>query len=131
MGNRKMEHWIAWFHETHSGGEAIVIARAAEQLGFSGIALSDHVALPKQQQAGHPMLGIPYDPRIPVIEPITTAATMAAVTETLRFMIYAYVIGMREPFSAANYPDQPVVFLVVPSGQADPIGYSFRRAAGS
>jgi probable F420-dependent oxidoreductase len=102
MGNRKMEYWIGWFHETHSGGEAIAIARAAEQLGFSGIALSDHVALPKQQQARHPMLGIPYDPRIPIIEPITTAATMAAVTETLRFMTYAYVMGMREPFSVAK-----------------------------
>ncbi len=102
MGNRKMEYWIGWFHETHAGGEAITIARAAEQLGFSGIALSDHVALPKQQQSRHPCLGIPYDPQIPVIEPITTAATMAAITKTLRFMTYAYVMGMREPFSVAK-----------------------------
>jgi probable F420-dependent oxidoreductase len=71
-------------------------------LGYAGIALSDHVALPKEQEARHPVRGIPYDPEIPNIEPITTAATMAAVTEKLRFMTYAYVMGMRDPFTVAK-----------------------------
>lgn len=97
-----MEYWLAWFHETNSGQHVKAIARHAESLGFSGIALSDHVALPKIQQSRHPMSGIPYDPAIPNIEPMTTAATMAAVTDTLKFMTYAYVMGMREPFSVAK-----------------------------
>jgi len=97
-----MEYWLAWFHESNRGEDVKTIARQAEALGYSGVALSDHVALPKVQQNRHPMLGIPYDPAIPNIEPITTAATMAAVTETLHFMTYAYVMGMRDPFSVAK-----------------------------
>ena len=97
-----MEYWLAWFHETNKGAEVREIARAAEDLGFAGVALSDHVALPKEQVSRHPMLGIPYDPLTPNIEPITVAATMAAVTEKLRFMSYAYVMGMRDPFTVAK-----------------------------
>ena len=97
-----MEYWLAWFHETNRGADVKAIARHAEALGYTGVALSDHVALPKMQQSRHPMLGIPYDPAIPNIEPMTTAATMAAVTETLRFMTYAYVMGMRDPFTVAK-----------------------------
>ena len=97
-----MEHWVAWFHETNQGAEVKAVAQAAESLGYTGVALSDHVALPKVQKARHPLLGIPYDPEIPITEPITTAATMAAVTERLRFMTYAYVLGMRDPFTVAK-----------------------------
>lgn len=97
-----MEFWLAWFHETNKGAEVKAIAEAAEALGFAGIALSDHVALPKEQQSRHPMLGIPYDPAIPNIEAMTTAATMAAVTSKLKFMTYAYVMGMRDPFTVAK-----------------------------
>lgn len=97
-----MEFWLAWFHETNKGAEVKEIARAAESLGYAGVALSDHVALPVEQASRHPLRGIPYDPRIPNIEPITTAATMAAVTETLQFMTYSYVMGMRDPFTVAK-----------------------------
>jgi len=98
-----MEYWLAWFHETNRGHDVKAIALAAEDMGFSGVALSDHVALPLAQHSRHPLRGIPYDPRVPNIEPITTAATMAAVTTNLRFMTYAYVMGMREPFSVAKH----------------------------
>jgi probable F420-dependent oxidoreductase len=97
-----MEYWLAWFHETNDGAEVKAIAKAAEELGFTGIALSDHVALPKVQQSLHPIQGIPYNPLTPNIEPITTAATMAAVTVELKFLTYAYVMGMRDPFTVAK-----------------------------
>lgn len=97
-----MEYWLAWFHETNDGQAVKNIAQAAEEMGYTGIALSDHVALPKEQVSRHPLRGIPYDPAIPNIEPITTAATMAAVTTHLRFMTYAYVMGMRDPFTVAK-----------------------------
>ena len=97
-----MEIWLAWFGENHRSSDVKALARAAEELGYCGVALSDHVALPKVQQSLHPIQKIPYDPLLPYAEPITTAATMAAVTEELRFMTYAYVMGMREPFSVAK-----------------------------
>lgn len=97
-----MEYWLAWFHETNNGAEVGAIACEAQALGFTGVALSDHVALPKHQESRHPMRGIPYDPEIPNIEPITTTAFMSAVTDKLRFMTYAYVMGMRDPFTVAK-----------------------------
>ena len=97
-----MEYWLAWFHENNNGDHVKAIAREAQALGYTGVALPDHVALPKQQQSRHPIQGIPYDPGIPNIEPITTAAVMGAVTDTLRFMTYAYVMGMRDPFTVAK-----------------------------
>lgn len=97
-----MEYWLAWFHETNKGEDVSAIAQEAEALGYTGVALSDHVALPKQQESRHPMLGIPYDPEMPNIEPITTAAVMSAVTRELRFITYSYVMGMRDPFTVAK-----------------------------
>ena len=98
-----MKFWLAWFGERHLGLEVKAIARAAEELGYEGVALSDHVALPKVQKSLHPIQKIPYDPLLNYAEPITTTATMAAVTERIRFMTYAYVMGMREPFSVAKH----------------------------
>ncbi|MFT5889584.1 MAG: alkanesulfonate monooxygenase SsuD [Zhongshania sp.] len=48
------------------------------------------------------MLGTPFDPATPTIEPITSVAVMSAVTETLRFMTYAYVMRMHDPFPVAK-----------------------------
>ena len=97
-----MEFWLAWFHENNLGSDVKAIACAAEELGYTGVALSDHVALPQEQESRHPLLKIPYDPLTPNIEPMTTAATMAAVTNTLQFMTYSYVMGMRDPFTVAK-----------------------------
>ena len=97
-----MEHWISWFHEQTIGAEVKEVARAAESLGFAGVALSDHIAIPKHHAALHPEMGKPYDYRLPMIDPFTVAATMGAVTSKLRFMTYALVGGMRDPFSIAR-----------------------------
>lgn len=97
-----MKFWLAWFGERNRSAEAKAVARAAEDLGYEGVAVSDHVALPLEQKSLHPIQKMPYDPLRNYPEPITTLATMAAVTERLRFMTYAYVMGMREPFSVAK-----------------------------
>ena len=85
-----MEIWLAWFGENHLGSDVKALARAAEELGYSGVALSDHVALPKVQQSLHPIQKIPYDPLLPYAEPITTAATMAA---TMRSRMSGFLLA--------------------------------------
>lgn len=97
-----MEYWVAWFHEQTDGEEVKLIAQTAESEGFTGVALSDHIALPREQVARHPVLRQPYDPLQPNIDPFTVAATMGAVTKDLRFMTYSLVSGMRDPFSIAR-----------------------------
>ena len=97
-----MEHWISWFHEQTDGEEVRVVAQTAESLGFTGVALSDHVAIPKNHTSLHPELGKTYDYDLPMIDPFTVAASMGAVTSTLRFMTYALVGSMRDPFTIAR-----------------------------
>ena len=97
-----MEHWISWFHEQTDGDEVRAVSQAAESLGFTGVALSDHVAIPRHHATLHPELGKPYDYHLPMIDPFTVIASMGAATKKLRFMTYALVGSMRDPFSIAR-----------------------------
>lgn len=95
-----MQYWLAWFHEGND--QLKPIAQAAEAMGFTGIAVSDHVAIPRDYTSVHPsgQRHIHAHTRFP--DPFITIATMAAVTTRLRFMTYVYVLPMREPFTAAK-----------------------------
>ena len=95
-----MEYWLGIFHEGNEQMKAL--ARAAEQMGFAGIALPDHVAMPAGYKAVHPSgrRHIEHDTRFPC--PFITAANITAVTERLRVMTYIYVLPMREPFTVAK-----------------------------
>ncbi|HEX4507221.1 MAG TPA: TIGR03619 family F420-dependent LLM class oxidoreductase [Alphaproteobacteria bacterium] len=95
-----MEHWLAYFMD---GNEQVRdVARAAEALGFTGIALVDHVALPENFQSVHPSGERQVEPQAQFSDPFITAATMAGVTSTLRFMTYIYLLALRDPFSVAK-----------------------------
>jgi probable F420-dependent oxidoreductase len=95
-----MEYWLGIFHEDNE--QMKTLARAAEQMGFAGIALPDHVAMPAGYKAVHPSgrRHIEHDTRFPC--PFITAANITAVTERLRVMTYIYVLPMREPFTVAK-----------------------------
>jgi len=71
-------------------------------MGFAGIALPDHVAMPKGYTAVHPSgeRHIEHHTRFP--DTLISAATILASTERLRVMSYIYVLPMREPFSVAR-----------------------------
>lgn len=111
-----MEYWLGWFHE--GNGQERAIARAAEEMGFAGVALPDHVAIPQGYRSVHPSgeNHIRVDTRFP--DALITAATMAAVTTRLRFMTYVYVLPMREPFSVASQ----VATLAMQSGYRFALG---------
>jgi len=95
-----MEYWLGWFHDDYLQAKAI--ATAAEQMGFTGIALPDHVAIPKGYTSPHPSGERHIEHPTPFPDPLITIATMAAVTTRLRFLTYVYVLPMREPFSVAK-----------------------------
>lgn len=61
------------------------VAIAAEKMGFGGIAVSDHVAMPKGHKSVHPCGRriMEHDTLFPGC--LITIATMAAVTTRLRF----------------------------------------------
>ena len=95
-----MEFWLGVFHEGNEQMKAV--ARAAEQMGFAGIALPDHLAMPRGYTSVHPSgrRHIEHDTRFP--DPLITAATIAAVTTRLRLMTYVYIAPMREPLGIAR-----------------------------
>ena len=78
------------------------VARAAEEFGFEGIALADHLVIPEGFASVHPS-GEPMvldSSAFP--DPFVMTAAMAMATTTLRFMSYVYILPMRDPFSVAK-----------------------------
>ena len=96
-----MDFWLSYIDEDPN--QLIEVARIAESVGYRGIALADHVAVPLRFDAQHPSGGpTPFDHRSPFPDPLVAAATVLASTTTLEVMTYVYVLPMREPFSVAN-----------------------------
>ena len=95
-----MDFWLAVMFEDNS--QLLDIARTAEGLGFAGIAVADHIAVPHGFASVHPSGENPFDHRTNFPDPLTTIAAMAAVTTRLRFMPYVYILPMRNPFSIAK-----------------------------
>jgi probable F420-dependent oxidoreductase len=96
-----MDFWVAsLFVHTR---QLVGLARAAEELGFTGVAVSDHVAIPQGFRSAHPSGGPPpFDHTAVFPDALTSIAAMATATRRLRFMTYVYVLPMRDPFSVAK-----------------------------
>lgn len=96
-----MDFWLSYIDEDPT--QTLAVAQHAEALGFRGIALADHVAVPVAFESVHPSGGpTPFDHRSPFPDPLVTAASVLASTSTFEVMTYVYVLPLREPFSVAN-----------------------------
>ncbi len=95
-----MRYWMAYMFEDTS--QMLDVARAADELGFAGIALADHIAVPVGFASVHPSGENPFDVRSQFPDPFTSIAAMASVTTRLAFMPYVYILAMRDPFSVAK-----------------------------
>jgi probable F420-dependent oxidoreductase len=81
------------------------IARGAEDAGFHGLLLSDHLFFPGELKSKYPYSedGKPmFDGTMPFPDPFTTIAAMAAVTTTLRFGTLVYILPLRHPLEVAK-----------------------------
>ena len=95
-----MQFWLPIIGEDAS--QLLDLARCAESVGFAGVALADHVVVPRAYASKHPSGETPFDHRANFPDPLTCIAAMAAVTTRLRFLTYVYVLPMRDPFSVAK-----------------------------
>ncbi len=80
-------------------------AKAAEEAGFSAIALSDHVVTPEKIDSAYPYTpdGKPqYDPAWDFPDPWVTVGAMAAVTQRLEFFTNVFVLPARNPVLVAK-----------------------------
>ena len=76
------------------------IARSAEELGYHGVFLSDHIAIPADLRSAYPYRS---DGRFPltaadrILEPVTTLSYLAAVTTRLQLGFSVLVLPYRHP----------------------------------
>ncbi|GLZ04486.1 hypothetical protein Acsp03_19520 [Actinomadura sp. NBRC 104412] len=97
-----MEFWLsAAFVDT---GEYVELAKAADRLGFSTVAVSDHIFYADYEarypytESGAP----PYDPDTHWPDAWVTIGAMAAVTERVRFATNVYIAPARDLFTSAK-----------------------------
>jgi probable F420-dependent oxidoreductase len=76
-------------------------ARMAEELGFEGVVLPDHLVVLDADRTPHPS-GYPLRADEPFLEPLIAFASMAAVTTRLRFLSDVLVVPLRDPFLLAK-----------------------------
>jgi probable F420-dependent oxidoreductase len=83
----------------------VPIAAAADEAGFGGIALGDHLVFPETISSPYPYSpdgGVRWMPDTPWPDPWVSFAAMASVTRRLRFTTAVYVAPLRDPFNLAK-----------------------------
>jgi probable F420-dependent oxidoreductase len=85
--------------------ELLDIARTAEDVGFHGVMVSDHVFYPQDLSGGYPYTstGMPIFPHdAPWPDSFCVISAMAAVTQRLQFSNCVYIAPMRDVFTVAR-----------------------------
>ena len=81
--------------------ELPAIAKGAEEAGFDGILLSEHLFVPADFEPAYLYSedGRPdFDTNTPFPDPWVTIGHLAGMTKTLRFTNNVFVLAMRNPF---------------------------------
>jgi probable F420-dependent oxidoreductase len=82
------------------------LAAHAEQLGYESVFVPDHVVIPVDFASRYPGTddgGFPYGDAVPLYDPWTVLATVAAATTTIRLGTAVYLLGLRHPIVTARH----------------------------
>lgn len=85
--------------------QLVDVARIAEEVGFEGVLVSDHLFFPGKLASKYPYSedGSPgFGGDTPFPEPWAAISAMAAVTTRLRFATMVYILPLRHPVSVAK-----------------------------
>jgi probable F420-dependent oxidoreductase len=85
--------------------EVLALARRAEELGFEGITLSDHLVTFGEQYERYPEsedAAIRWDPATHWPDPWVMFGALSQATQRLKFMTTVYVAPMRDPLTVAK-----------------------------
>lgn len=106
-----MKHWQALGYAPPD--EMLEIAPVAEEVGFEGLLLSDHVFVPEERQSKYPYSadGEPDFPdAAPFPESFVLAGVLAQRTTRLRFATNVYILPLRHPVEVAKALGTAAVF---------------------
>lgn len=90
------------FLETH---EILEIAKAADELGYDGLGIPDHVVNFAELKTPYPYTDSGerrWEPFTDWADPWVLIGTLAQLTTRLRFVTTVYVAALRDPYSAAK-----------------------------
>ncbi|HLG86813.1 MAG TPA: TIGR03619 family F420-dependent LLM class oxidoreductase [Alphaproteobacteria bacterium] len=85
--------------------QLVEIARFAEEVGFHGITMADHLVMPARIESKYPYTedGAVFWPQdTPWPDPWITLTAMGMVTKKLKLMSNIYLAALRDPFTAAK-----------------------------
>jgi probable F420-dependent oxidoreductase len=85
--------------------ELLPVAKIAEEVGFTGVFISEHVFFPEQLASKYPYspTGTPvFTAETPWLDPWVQIGAIAAVTTTLRFVTGVYILPLRHPLEVAK-----------------------------
>jgi len=85
--------------------DLLATARIAEEVGFHGCFVSEHVFVPEKMTSKYPYSadGTPvFTAATPWLDPWVQIAAMAAVTTRLRFVTGVYILPLRHPLEVAK-----------------------------
>lgn len=99
-----MKYWISLV-STVEVEQFVELAKVAEQLGFEGMAVADHLVMPTQVAAPYPYtpdgkMWWPIDTPWP--DPWVTLTAMGTATSRLKLASNIYLAAVRDPFTAAR-----------------------------
>jgi probable F420-dependent oxidoreductase len=95
-----MNFWLPWISE--AAEQTIAVAKQAELMGFTGIMVGDHIAVPENYPSQHPSGRRMFEADTPFLDPLCTISAMAGATTALQFASYVYVLPLRDPLTAAK-----------------------------
>jgi probable F420-dependent oxidoreductase len=82
--------------------ELLPLARRAEQLGFAGVAVADHLVVPARIDTAYPGGVRNWDQQTDWPDPWVSIGAMAGATTRLRFVTNVYVLPIRDPLVTAK-----------------------------
>jgi probable F420-dependent oxidoreductase len=108
-----MKHWISLVNVPELD-QYIELARHAEELGFYGISVADHLVMPTRIEESE----YPYTPDgkmwwpedVPWPDPWVTLTALGVATKELRLATNIYLAALRDPFTAARAVSSAAVF---------------------
>ena len=92
-------HLANWGTATASAGRITALARAAEDLGFDSVWVTDHVVIPDGFTSPYPVPGLSHNPDTAEMtyEPIVTLAVVAGATSRVGLGTSALISAQRNP----------------------------------
>jgi len=107
-----MKYWVSLVN-TEEVDQFVDIAKKAEELGYEGITVPDHLIYPTQIETKYPYTEdgkVWWPDTNPWTDPWVTLTAMGMATSTLRLATNIYLAALRDPYTVARATSAAAIF---------------------